>query len=40
MVVRVCTEEEWSAAQQEGREPDGVPWPIEDVERVEESIDA
>lgn len=30
-VVWVCREEEWQAAQREGREPDGVPWPVEDV---------
>lgn len=30
-VVWVCREEEWSAAQREGREPDRVPWPAEDV---------
>ena len=31
-VVWVCREEEWEAAQQEGREPEGVPWPAEDVQ--------
>jgi hypothetical protein len=31
LVVWVCREEEWHAAQREGREPDGVPWPVEDV---------
>ncbi len=30
-VVWVCRPEEWEAAQAEGREPDGVPWPREDV---------
>jgi hypothetical protein len=30
-VVWVCREEEWLAAQREGRKPDGVPWPAEDV---------
>jgi hypothetical protein len=30
-VVWICREDEWEAAQQEGREPDGVPWPAEDV---------
>jgi hypothetical protein len=30
-VVWVCREEEWLAAQREGRDPDGVPWPAEDV---------
>ena len=33
LVVWVCREEEWHAAQREGREPDGVPWPAEDVRR-------
>ena len=31
MVIWVCREEEWHAAQREGRHPDGVPWPVEDV---------
>jgi len=31
LVVWVCREEEWHAAQREGRQPDGVPWPAEDV---------
>jgi hypothetical protein len=30
-VVWVCREEEWHAARREGREPEGVPWPAEDV---------
>jgi len=30
-VVWACREEEWAAAQSEGREPDVTPWPIEDV---------
>jgi hypothetical protein len=30
-VVWVCREEEWQAAHREGREPDGVPWPADDV---------
>jgi hypothetical protein len=30
-VVLVCSEEEWDAAQAEGREPEGIPWPAEDV---------
>ncbi len=30
-VVWVCREEEWEAAHREGREPEGVPWPAEDV---------
>jgi hypothetical protein len=39
MVVWVCREEEWVAAQREGREPDGVPWPAEDV-RIRAPMDA
>lgn len=36
-VVWVCREEEWEAAQQQGRDPEGVPWPAEDVQhRTEE----
>jgi hypothetical protein len=31
-VIWVCREEEWEAAQREGREPQGVPWPAEDVQ--------
>jgi len=30
-VVWAVREEEWEAAHAEGREPDGVPWPVEDV---------
>jgi hypothetical protein len=30
-VVWVCREEEWEAAHGEGRDPEGVPWPAEDV---------
>ncbi len=30
-VVWVCREEEWDAARREGREPDAVPWPADDV---------
>lgn len=30
-VVWVVREEEWDAARTEAREPDGVPWPAEDV---------
>lgn len=30
-VVWACRQEEWDAAQGEGREPDAVPWPAEDV---------
>jgi hypothetical protein len=30
-VVWVTSEEEWQAALDEGRDPDAVPWPAEDV---------
>ncbi len=30
-LIWVCREEEWQAAAREGRRPDGVPWPAEDV---------
>lgn len=30
-VVWVCRVEEWQAADAEGRDPEGVPWPREDV---------
>jgi hypothetical protein len=35
-VVSVCPEEEWQGAQAEGREPEGLPWPAEDVRLVDE----
>lgn len=31
LVVWVCREEEWEAAHRDGREPEGVPWPADDV---------
>ena len=31
LVVWICRPDEWIAAQSEGRSPDGVPWPAEDV---------
>jgi hypothetical protein len=34
-VVWVCSEEEWQDAQAEGREPEGLPWPAEDVRLAE-----
>lgn len=34
-VVWICREEEWQLAQSEGREPDAVPWPAEDVQVAE-----
>jgi hypothetical protein len=37
-VVWVCREEEWDAAEREGREPDGVPWPAEDVKARSDAL--
>lgn len=37
-VVWACREEEWEAAHLEGREPESVPWPADDV-RVDETSD-
>lgn len=34
-VVWVCPLDEWEGAQAEGREPDGIPWPAEDVKVAE-----
>jgi hypothetical protein len=34
-VVWACTPEEWEHAQAESREPEGTPWPIEDVTVIE-----
>lgn len=31
MVVWVCPEEEWESARGEGREPNAVPWPADEV---------
>jgi hypothetical protein len=39
-VVWVSREEEWEAAQAEGREPDAVPWPAEDVQLAEDENEA
>lgn len=33
-VVWVCSEEEWQTASAEDREPQGLPWPAEDVSLV------
>jgi len=33
-VVWAAREEEWEAAQAEGRDPEATPWPIEDVSVV------
>ncbi len=38
-VVWVSRPEEWEAAEREGREPEGVPWPIEDV-RADDPVPA
>jgi hypothetical protein len=40
MVVRVCTEDEWAAAQAESREARSTPWPAEDVHLAEQAVDA
>lgn len=37
-VVMICREEEWEAALAEGREPEGVPWPAEDVEPIDPAM--
>jgi hypothetical protein len=34
-VVWACRPEEWDAAQVEGRDPEAVPWPADDVRRDE-----
>lgn len=39
-VVWACREEEWSAAHSEGRDPQGVPWPAEDVHPVQDAVGA
>ena len=31
-VVWVCSEAEWERAKKEGRQPQDLPWPVEDVE--------
>jgi len=36
-VVWVAREDEWHAAQTEGRDPEAVPWPAEDVSPVGEN---
>jgi hypothetical protein len=38
-VVWACREEEWQAANAENRDPEGVPWPAEDV-RVVQRVEA
>jgi hypothetical protein len=34
-VVWACSENEWETALAEGREPEGIPWPAEDVKVIE-----
>jgi len=34
-VIWVCRHEEWKSAREEGREPAGVPWPVEDVRAIQ-----
>jgi hypothetical protein len=34
-VVWACVEREWEVASAEGRKPDGIPWPAEDVTLAE-----
>jgi hypothetical protein len=38
-VVWACREEEWQAAQAEGRDPVGIPWPAEDVSLATEAAE-
>jgi hypothetical protein len=35
LVVWVCSEQEWQDARSEGRQPEGLPWPAEDVQLAE-----
>jgi hypothetical protein len=34
-VVWVCRGDEWRVAKDEGRDPEGLPWPVEDVTILE-----
>lgn len=34
-VVWMCSEDEWAEAQAEGRDADGRPWPVEDIQSIE-----
>ena len=36
LIVDACRPEEWDTAETDGRPPRSVPWPVEDVEPVEE----
>jgi len=38
LVVRVCSEEEWHAAEREDRTPASTPWPAEDVWSAENPV--
>lgn len=37
-VIWLCDPEEWATATGEGREPEGLPWPAEDVLRVHDPV--
>lgn len=39
-VVWVCMRDEWQAAMAEGSEPEGLPWPAEDVAVVDRTVGA
>ncbi len=34
-VVWACNPSEWEAAEAEGREPEGIPWPADDVQALD-----
>jgi hypothetical protein len=34
-VIWACSPREWDAAETESREPEGIPWPAEDVQAAE-----
>lgn len=38
-VVWACSEAEWTSANTEDREPEGRPWPVEDIESLEARCD-
>jgi hypothetical protein len=38
MVIWMCSEAEWTAAKVEGRDPEGAPWPVEDVEGAVDAL--
>lgn len=39
-VVWACSEREWEAARAEGRDPEGIPWPADDVQAGRQAISA